>query len=76
MDFTCYYNHRDRYKAKKCKAQVDRVRTYFNEAHRHLGIPVNQYYNTPSCHDSPNETPFYERCVTLPTSYSRNSDPV
>ena len=64
MDFTCYYNHRDRYKSKLCQQQVDRVRRKFNELHARQGIPVNHYYNTPSCHNVENETPFYERSAT------------
>ena len=61
MDFTCYYDHLDRYKSRMCQAQVDRVRRKFNELHARQGVPVNHYYNTPSCHDVDNETPFYER---------------
>ncbi len=58
---TCYYDHRNRYKSRMCQSQVDRVRRKFNELHARHGVPVNHYYNTPSCHDVENETPFYER---------------
>lgn len=40
---------------------ISQVRYRMNEDSIKAHNPLRQYYNTPSCHDLPNERPFYER---------------
>jgi len=61
VDLTCQYDARNRAAARKCKKLVDSVRYHMNEDTYANGNTVRQYYNTPSCHDLPNEKPFYQR---------------
>ena len=61
FEFTCSYDQFNRYKAKRCKAVVDKMRYGLNAKAEEVGEPLHQYYNTPSCHDLPNERPFWER---------------
>ncbi len=67
FDFTCNYDPLDWRRAALCKSTVDlRVRSWLNDAARKLGDPLHHYYNTPSCHDLPNERPFQERSYFSP----------
>ncbi len=64
FELVCLYDPRNRLRARRCKDLVDRARFRLNEATNvRLSEPLHQSYNTPSCHNLPNERPFAQRYV-------------
>ncbi len=73
FEFTCDYDPHNSYRAKRCKAQVDQIRTMINRVSVDLGEPIHQYYNTPSCHLLPYERSFPDKCVSRLYTYDSNN---